>query len=156
MIRSIALDVAPTARDVQNILIHLEEELRALGARVERTPYGAIRFRLPAPWRAPHLGMLHAASSGRATVGAAAGEPWRVRYELKFPILQWATIFMSVVVVVLGIRTGRFIALYALAAVWLICFALPYAAATLRFRRLVVGLIRDVTSRGYSAARSGP
>jgi hypothetical protein len=150
VIRSIPLGVTPTAREAQTILGHLEGELRALGAHVERTPYGAIRFRFPGLLKSRHLGLLHAVSSGRATMGAAAGEPWRLRYELKFTSLYWITIFLSVAAIAIGIRSGRFVIFYTLVGVWTIAFFLPYIAATLRFRHLVERLVHQVSQRGYT------
>lgn len=156
MIRSIALDVTPTAREAQGMLTHLEEELRALGAEVQRTPYGAVHFRLPWPWRARHLGILHVITSGRATIGAAAGAPWRMRYELKFTGLQWSAILLSVLTVLIGLQFGRFVIFYALLAVWAISYALPYVAATLVFRRLVKSRIGGRVNRGRSAGGDTP
>jgi hypothetical protein len=132
------------------MLGHLEEQLRALGATVERTPYGAIRFRFPGLLKARHLGLLNAVSSGRATMGASAGEPWRLRYELKFTSLYWITIFLSIAAVAIGIQSGRFVIFYTLVGVWTVAFFLPYLAATLRFRRLVERLIADFSRRGYT------
>ena len=147
MIRSIPLDVTPTAREAQAILGHLEEELRGLGAMIQRTPYGAVHFRLPPPWRARHLGILHFVTSGRATIGAAAGAPWRVRYELKFTGLQWTATVLSLLTAAIGLQFGRFIIFYALAAVWMVFYVLPYVAATLTFRRLIKTRIRGIARR---------
>lgn len=147
MIRSIPLGVTPTAREAQSILLHIEEELRGLGAFVQRTPYGAVHFRFPPPWRARHLGILHVVSSGRATIGAAVGSPWRVRYELKFTGLQLVAAAISLVVVAVGLRTGGFISFWGLLAVWVGLFGIPYVAATLVFRRLVGGRVRTLLSR---------
>jgi hypothetical protein len=148
VIRSIPLDVTPTAREAQGILMHLEEELRALGAEVQRTPYGAVHFRLPSPWRARHLGILHVITSGRATIGAAAGAPWRMRYELKFTGLQWSVVALSALTVLIGLQVGRFVIFYAVLAVWTIFYVLPYAAATIAFRRRVKSMIDGLLRRG--------
>lgn len=156
MIRSVELGVTPTAREAQSILARIEEELREQGASVERTPYGAIHFRLPPPWRARQLGALHIASSGRATIGAAVGSPWRVRYELNFRGLQVFAIVLSLAVVLAALRTGRVVGFWALAAVWVGFYVLPHIAATTAFRRLVKSRISGVTGRpnhsGDSAA----
>lgn len=149
MIRSISLEVTPTAREAQAILSHVEDELRSLGGTVERSQYGAIHFKLPPLWRARHLGILHAVSSGRATIGAAGGSPWRVRYELKFTALQWAATALTVAVVLIGWESGRFITFYGIAAVWLLCYVLPYAAATVRFRNLVRARVQEVVRQVY-------
>ncbi|HUF64515.1 MAG TPA: hypothetical protein VMM17_00920 [Gemmatimonadaceae bacterium] len=151
MIRSIPLDVTPTAREAQGILMHLEEELRALGAEVQRTPYGAVHFRLPSPWRARHLGVLHVITSGRATIGAAAGAPWRMRYELKFTGLQWSAVALSALTVLAGLRVGGFVIFYAVLAVWMVFYIVPYAAATIAFRRLVKAMIGGLRRRGQAA-----
>lgn len=153
MIRSIPLDITPTAREAQGILMHLEAELRALGAEVQRTPYGAVHFRLPSPWRARHLGILHVITSGRATIGAAAGSPWRMRYELKFTGLQWSVVALSALTILLGLQVNRFVILYAVLAVWLAFYVLPYAVATIAFRRLVKSMIGGLQRRGQSAGR---
>jgi hypothetical protein len=149
VIRSIPLDVSPTAREAQTILSHVEDELRSLGASVQQSQYGAIHFKLPRPWRARHLGILHVVSSGRATIGAAGGAPWRVRYELKFTMLQWLATALSTIVVVVGFQTGRFITFYGLVAVWLVCYVLPYVAATVRFRNLVRARVQEVVRQVY-------
>ena len=156
MIRSIPLDVTPTAREAQSILTHLEEELRALGAEVQRTPYGAVHFKLPSPWRARHLGILHVITSGRATIGAAAGAPWRMRYELKFTGLQWAAVALSALTFLIGLQFGRFLIFYALLAVWMVSYALPYAAATIAFRRLVKSRISGRLRRGQADGGDTP
>lgn len=150
MIRSISLDVTPTAREAQAILMHLAEELRALGAEVQRTPYGAVHFRLPSLWRARHLGILHVITSGRATIGAAAGAPWRMRYELKFTGLQWSAVALSALTVLVGLQVGRFVIFYAVLAVWLLFYVLPYVAATIAFRRLMKAMMGGLSRRGQS------
>jgi hypothetical protein len=152
VIRSIPLDITPTAREAQAILMHLEEELRALGAEVQRTPYGAVHFRLPSPWRARHLGILHVITSGRATIGAAAGAPWRMRYELKFTGLQWSAVALSVFTVLVGLQVGRFVIFYALLAVWIVFYVLPYTVATIAFRRRVRGMLGGLLRRRQSAS----
>jgi ABC-type Na+ efflux pump permease subunit len=156
VIRSIPLGVTPTAREAQTILGHLEGELRTLGAHVERTPYGAIRFRFPGLLKARHLGLLNVVSTGRATMGAAAGEPWRLRYELKFTSLYWITIFLSIAAIAIGIRSGRFVIFYTLVGVWTVAFFLPYLAASLRFRSLVERLVREVSQRVYTPVPPEP
>ena len=149
MIRSIPLDVTPTAREAQLILSHVEDELRSLGGSVERSQYGAIHFKLPPLWRARHLGVLHVVSAGRATIGAAGGAPWRVRYELKFTALQWAATALTAVVAVVGWQSGRFNTFYGIAAVWLLIYVLPYVAATVRFRNLVRARVQEVVRQVY-------
>ena len=138
MIRSIDLGTTLTAREAQTILARIEEELRAQGASVQRSPYGAVYFRLPAPWRARHLGALHIASSGRATIGAAVGSPWRLRYQLNFRGLQLFATALSLIVVLTVLNIGQSTTFWALLGVWIVFYALPYAAATAAFRRLVL------------------
>lgn len=83
-------------------------------------------------------------------MGAAAGSPWRVRYELKFTVLQWLATALSAAVVILGLQTGLFRVFWALAGVWLVFYVLPYVAATLRFRRLVQDRVRQVIKRVHA------
>jgi hypothetical protein len=146
VIRSVELGVTPTAREAQAILARIEEELRAQGAAVQRSPYGAVYFRLPAPWRARHLGALHIASSGRATIGAAVGSPWRVRYQLNFRGLSLFAVALSLIMLAFALRTGGFVAFWGLVAVWVGAYAIPSLAATVAFRRLVKSRIAAVTS----------
>jgi hypothetical protein len=154
VIRSITLGVTPTARQAQAILAHIEEELRTLGALVQRSPYGAVHFRLPPPWRARHFGILHVVTSGRATIGAAVGSPWRVRYELKFRGLQLTAALLSLLVIGVALRTGEFISVWALLAIWLGLYGIPYVAATIAFRRLVEARIRALLLRAPNGAAS--
>jgi uncharacterized membrane protein YbhN (UPF0104 family) len=120
---------------------------------VQRSPYGAVYFRLPAPWRARHLGALHIASSGRATIGAAVGSPWRLRYQLNFRGLQLFATALSLIVVLTALNIGQTVAFWALVGVWVVFYALPYAAATAAFRRLV--LRRTATEKSGPAANTG-
>jgi hypothetical protein len=93
--------------------------------------------------------VLHAVSSGRTTIGAAGGAPWRVRYELKFTALQWTATALTAVVAIVGWQSGRFNTFYGIAAVWLLFYVLPYVAATLRFRNLVRARVQDVIRKVY-------
>ena len=138
MIRSLPLDPQPTARQTREILFHVGHELAALGARVDHSLIGGFRFRMPPAWGlakgSPKFFM--AISSGRVTIGSNAGDPWQVRYELKFTgLLLLVTSFslMLILVAVPGWARGRL--LDSQLALWGIAYALPYLLADAYFRR---------------------
>ena len=77
-----------------------------------------------------------AVSSGRVTIGANAGDPWRVRYELKFTGLLLLVTSLSLMLLLLGVpgwARGRL--LDSQIALWSIAYALPYLFADAYFRR---------------------
>jgi hypothetical protein len=138
VIRSITLEPQPTARQTREILFHVGHELAALGARVDHSLIGGFRFRMPPSWSlargAPRFFM--ALSAGRVTIGANAGEPWQVRYELKFTGLLFLVISVSVLLILIGIPgwpRGRL--LDSQIALWTIAYVMPYFVADLHFRR---------------------
>jgi hypothetical protein len=138
MIRSLPLDPQPTARQTREILFHVGHELAALGARVDHSLIGGFRFRMPPAWElakgSPKFFM--AISSGRVTIGANAGEPWRVRYELKFTGLLLLVTSLSLALILLGIPAwARLRLLDSQLALWSIAYALPYLLADAYFRR---------------------
>jgi hypothetical protein len=138
VIRSLPLEPQPTARATREILFHVGHELAALGARVDHSLIGGFRFRMPPAWGlakgSPKFFM--AISSGRVTIGANAGDPWQVRYELKFTGLLLLVIALSLALILLGVPSwarGRL--LDAQLALWGVAYALPYLLADSYFRR---------------------
>lgn len=138
MIRSLPLEPQPTARQTREILFHVGHELAALGARVDHTLIGGFRFWMPPVWRlangSPRFFLPIAA--GRVTIGANAGDPWQVRYELKFTGLLLLVTALSILLIVIGIpgwRRGEL--LNSEVALWTVVYALPYVVADLNFRR---------------------
>ena len=134
MIRSLPLEPQPTARQTREILFHVGHELAALGARVDHSLIGGFRFRMPPAWalakNSPKFFM--AISSGRVTIGANAGDPWQVRYELKFTGLLLLVTAVSVLLLFYRIP-GRL--LYSQLALWGVAYAAPYLLADGYFRR---------------------
>jgi hypothetical protein len=138
VIRSLALCPQPTARQTREILFHVGHELAALGARVDHTLIGGFRFRLPPAWElaksSPKFFM--AISSGRVTIGANAGDPWQVRYELKFTGLLLLVTSLSLMLFLTGLPSWlRVRMLDTQLALWSIAYAIPYVVADSNFRR---------------------
>lgn len=138
MIRSLPLEPQPTPRQTREILFHVGHELAALGARVDHSLIGGFRFRMPPAWGlakgSPKFFMF--LSSGRVTIGANAGDPWQVRYELKFTGLLLLVTSLSVMLILLGVPTwARARMLDSQLALWIIAYALPYLLADAYFRR---------------------
>jgi hypothetical protein len=147
MRRTLRLRVEPTVRQTQAILDSVEREMSRYGARVERVGGIALRFRMAAPWRRPHLGSLLAISSGRVTVSAGLGGPWRVQYELSTTLLLGVAIALSVVLVAVGLSWPRITLVGALGILWLVVYASPYFLATRRFRRIVRSAAQEIVER---------
>lgn len=143
MIRSLPLEPQPTARQTREILFHVGHELAALGARVDHSLIGGFRFWMPPIWglakNSPRFFLPIA--SGRVTIGANAGDPWRVRYELKFTGLLLAVTSVSIALILIGIpgwRRGEL--LNSQIALWTFAYAVPYVVADLNFRRWLRGV----------------
>ncbi len=136
MIRTLDITPQPTARETRDILFRLGHELTTLGARVQHDIVGGFRFRMPLSLRTS-LGFLHAVTAGRVTIGAASGEPWRVRYELRFSLLWIVTIALTGILVIVGIHWPRTTLLNSIAALWLVAYGIPFVRANREFRRLV-------------------
>jgi hypothetical protein len=134
MLRSLPLDPQPTARQTREILFHVGHEMVAMGAEVDHTLIGGFRFRMPPVWRLRHFTYLLAVTSGRITIGADSGEPWRVRYELRYTGLFVLILLVSGVIVAAGLqwRHGRL--LDALIALWGVAYALPFFVVDRQFR----------------------
>ena len=155
--RSISLRKEPSVRQIDAILRHLEEELTKRGATVSRTGIaGALRFRMPRPWKAPRLGILLAVTSGKAEVSAGSGGPWRVRYGLSFSVLRGIVILLSLALIAFGLSwPDRTNLINTLLILWIVAYGVPYVAATLRFRRIVQSCAIDIVERRRAARTSG-
>ena len=77
MMRTLPLRQEPSVRQIEALLATIERDLSQVGAKVKREGKGGLSFRMPFPWRAPHLGLMLAITSGRAVVSAGQGGPWR-------------------------------------------------------------------------------
>ena len=158
MLRSLDLRKEPTVRQSETILRRIAEELTARGARVERSgsgAFGALRFRMPRPWEAPHLGILLAITSGRTLITAGSGGPWRVRYELSFAALRWLTLASTAVLIAL-VLTGylawdRSRLLGALIILWTLLYGTPYFIASAQFERIIRTSAADILERRHRA-----
>jgi hypothetical protein len=156
VIRSLPLEPQPTARQTREILFHVGHELAALGARVDHSLIGGFRFRMPPAWQlakgSPKFFL--AVSSGRVTIGANAGDPWQVRYELRFTGLLLLVTSLSLMLILLAVpgwARGRL--LDSQLALWTIAYALPYLLADTYFRRWLKNAcaaapVTRVTARG--------
>jgi hypothetical protein len=146
MRRSIGLRKEPTMRQTTAILGRIEGELTELGARVERGS-SALRFRMPAPWRAPHLGFLLAITSGIARVSAGSGEHRQVRYELRFSGLRIVALLVTLGVTLAGWGWSRGTLLVALLVLWAVVYGLPRLIAGRLFHRLIATSAREIVER---------
>lgn len=155
--RSVPLRREPSVRQIETILRRIEEELVLRGARVDRAgTTGGLRFRMPWPWKAPRLGVLLFISSGRATVSAGSGGPWKVRYGLDFSVLLGIAITLSLALIVIGLSwPDRTQLLNALLIVWAVIYGVPYVLATTRFRRIIQKSTHDVIERRRAPRDSG-
>ena len=147
MKHSIALRRAPTHRQAREILVRLRGELETRGAAVELTAFDALRFRMPAPWRAPRPAWLLAVTSGSASISAAGGGPWRVRYVLSFAMLRVVCLALSVALAYVARGWPRLSLLNALVILWLTCYLLLSLIATARFSRLLRAAASNMIER---------
>ena len=143
MTGSWALDPQPTARETRDIVFRLGHELAVRGARVHHDVIGGFRFRMPLLGETRHGGALHAIFSGRVTIGAGLGEPWRLRYELRFTLLTIVSVLLSAGLVAVGIRWPRARLLDLLGLLWIVAYGVPCARAIRTFRRLVKLAVRE-------------
>ena len=155
--RSISLRKEPSVRQIDSILRHLEEELAKRGATVTREGIaGALRFRMPKPWKAHRLGILLAVTNGKAEVSAGSGGPWRVRYGLSFSVLRGIVILLSLGLIAFGLSwPDRSNLINALLILWVVAYGVPYIAATLRFRRIIESCAIEVVERRRAQRTSG-
>jgi hypothetical protein len=138
VIRSLPLEPQPTARQTREILFHVGHELAAIGARVDHTLIGGFRFWMPPIWQVGgrNRRFFVPISAGRVTIGANAGDPWQVRYELRFTGLLLLVTSLSILLIVIGIPGWKRVELLdSEVALWTVAYALPYVVADLHFRR---------------------
>ncbi|GEM_PF-3481527 len=147
MIGSWPLSPQPTARQTRDILFRLGHELAARGARVHHDVIGGFRFWMPLLSHGKPLGALHAITSGRVTIGAGAGEPWRVRYDLRFSVLGVVAVLISAGLIETGLHWPRARLLDLLALGWILAYGVPCIRAMRTFRRLVRESALAVTAR---------
>jgi hypothetical protein len=147
MMRTLPLRQEPSVRQIEALLATIERDLSQVGAKVKREGKGGLSFRMPFPWRAPHLGLMLAITSGRAVVSAGQGGPWRVRYDLNFLNLRLVAFIATIGIVVFGLSRSRVLMLNELIALWGLGYATLYFAATSRFRRMIERGTREVVER---------
>lgn len=148
MIGSWPLAPQPTARETREIVFRLGHELTARGARVRHDVIGGFRFSMPLVRRSHGLGALRAMTLGRVTIGAGSGEPWRVRYDLRFSLLTFIALLLSAGLVTVGYHWQRAELVNALILLWVIAYGIPCARAMRMFRQLV----RSAASREPAGA----
>jgi hypothetical protein len=139
MLGSLPLSPQPTARETREIVFRLGHELAARGARVRHDVVGGFRFRMPAPWGGRGLGPLRAVWSGEVTIGAVSGDPWRVRYDLRFSVPAIVTLALCIVLVRYGFQGHwpRTRLLDLVLITWLATYGIPCLLAMRMFRELV-------------------
>ena len=147
MMRTLPLRQEPTVRQQESLMSTIERELVAVGATCERSAKGGLTFRMPAPWRAAHLGLLLAITSGRTMVSAGEGGPWRVRYELNFLTLRILCFTTTIILVALEWNRSRLALLNELIALWGLGYFLLHIAATNRFQRIIEVGAKQVMER---------
>ena len=145
MMGSWPLSPQPTARETREIIYRLGHALSARGAHVRHDVIGGFRFRMPPfPRRhGPGLGILRVMSWGRVTIGAGAGDPWRVRYDLRFPILTSLTVILCVGLVIVGYQWPRAELVNLLGLIWVAAYGIPCWRAMRTFRGLVSAAARE-------------
>jgi hypothetical protein len=143
VLRSLPLEPQPTARQTLEILVHIGHELAALGARVDYSVIGGLRFRMPPPWHGRRRDAFLAISSGRVMIGADSGGPWRVRYELRFTLVAWIILAIVAGLFAVGLRWQRGHLADALLAIWCVGYLLPVAAGDHLFRRWLADMCRE-------------
>ena len=145
--KSIPLRTEPTVRQADAILSRIEGMLAARGVSPRRRGL-ELRFRVPYPWQAPGLGLLMAVTSGVVKVSAGAGEPWKVRYSLKYKFLRGLAIALTLAAVVVGFSGWpRLTLLNVVIGIWVLCYIGPRWVASRRFDDLVRESATDVLER---------
>jgi hypothetical protein len=148
MIGSWPMSPQPTARETREIIFRLGHELAARGAHVRHDVIGGFRFRMPLLHRGASAGPLSAILSGRVTIGAGLGEPWRVRYDLRFTLLTIIALALSIGLVGVGFHWPRMRLLDVLGLVWVVAYGIPCARAMRTFRKLVTEAARGGRTDG--------
>jgi hypothetical protein len=135
VLRSLSLEPQPSARHTREILVHIGHELAALGARIEYSVVGGLRFRMPPIWRRHRRDIFLAISSGRVTIGADSGEPWRVRYDVRFTVVTWVAFVLMAGVIAAGFHRWSGSRVFnILVLVWGVAYVIPTIAADRAFR----------------------
>ena len=153
--RTLPLRQEPSVRQIEALLTTIERELAKVGATVARPGKGGLTFRMPLPWRAPHLGLLLAITSGKTVVTAGHGGPWRVRYDLNFLNLRLLALVISLGLAVLHWNSARVLLLNELIALWGLGYGVLWLAATRRFQKVIEKGAREVVERRRSSRVSG-
>ncbi len=156
MRRTLTFRAEPSVRQTDAILARIAADLARPGASVTRTEHGKLRFRMPAPWRAAHLGLLLAITSGRISVSAGSGGPRRLRYDLSFLGLQVVVVVLSIAIVGVGWRWPRLDLVGVLIAFWIVAYGIPFFTASRRFRRIIYTSARDIVERRHGARPPTP
>jgi hypothetical protein len=144
MLRSLPLVPQPTARHTREILVHIGHELAAHDARIEYTVVGGLKFRMPPIWRRRRSDVFWPISWGRVTIGADSGEPWRVRYDVRFTLVSWIAVVLMGGVLVAGLHQWPASRLFnMLVLVWGATYLVPTIAADHAFRRWLTATCRD-------------
>ena len=144
MLRSLPLEPQPSARNTREILVHIGHELAAIGAHIEYSVVGGLRFQMPPMWRRHRRDVFLAISSGRVTIGADSGEPWRVRYDVRFTVVSWLAFGLMAGVVVAGFHRWQGTRVFdVLLLVWCVTYLIPTIAADRAFRRWLAATCRE-------------
>ena len=134
----------PSARNTREILVHIGHELAALGARIEYSVVGGLRFRMPPLWERRRRDVLLAVSSGRVTIGADSGEPWRVRYDVRFTLVSWVSVACMAAVILAGFHRWPGARVFdLLVLVWAVTYLVPTVAADRAFRGWLATTCRE-------------
>jgi len=136
---SLPLSPQPTARETRDIVFRVGHELAARGARVHHDVPGGFRFRMPIPWAGARLGPLRAIWSGEVTIGAASGDPWRVRYDLHFSLPTVVMLILCIAIIRYGIHGHwpRTQLIDLVLITWILTYGIPCLLAMRLFRRIV-------------------
>lgn len=141
------LRTEPTVQQAEKVIARVERELGTRGIVTHREGSGRLRFRVPAPWKAPKAGLLLAIDKGMVRVSAGSGEQRQVRYEISFARLAGVAVGLSVILLSIGLGWPRLTLIASLAGVWALLFGVPYIVTATRFHRLMAYAARDVIER---------
>ncbi|HEX5830149.1 MAG TPA: hypothetical protein VFY16_04150 [Gemmatimonadaceae bacterium] len=118
------------------ILDRVASALERRHAIVERASNGEVRFRVPPVWRAGLL-QLHPITRGRVWLGAGWGEPWRIRYELRYTRIKIAGLLVSAALVYVSWTGPRTLLVNELLWLWGLIYFYIFVTRQ-RFRRLLM------------------
>ncbi|HEU4631797.1 MAG TPA: hypothetical protein VFS08_18755 [Gemmatimonadaceae bacterium] len=145
---SLRLRTEPTVHQVEVILACVERELAQCGARVHRGTHDELRFRMPPPWRASGAALLRLVSAGEVRVSAGWGEPRRLRYWLRFPLLYTLGALVTAAMVGAGWYGGQRLRLLAMVLVLWAGVLLLRVVAARAVRRLLARCAREIVEAG--------